>query len=162
MKQIFTLAALSVFLLMSCRKVTEVTEINQTQNPSIGIHFSISPSGWETTDEGGSFHTSMPVPELTQDIYDHGAVLTYIAFGTDYYEALPEVFDGIAYGAIHEAGYVTVDYHALDGSILGAPSINTDIKIVLIPANAAKLHPEVNLRNFKDVKSVFLKDQPGF
>lgn len=162
MKQLFTLATLSVFLFISCRKVTEVTEVTQVQNPAVGIHFLITPSDWNTTDEGISFHTSMPVPELTRDIYDHGAVLTYIAFGTDYYEALPEVFDGISYGAIHEAGFVTVDYHALDGSILGAPSANTDIKIVLIPATAAKLHPDVDLRNFKDVKRVFLKNQPGF
>jgi hypothetical protein len=162
MKQFFVLAALSFFLFTSCKKVTEVTEVTQTENPAKGIHFLIKPTDWETTDGGVSFHTSMPIPELTQDIYDHGAVLTYIAFGTDFYEALPEVFDGIAYGAIHEKGFVTVDYHALDGSVLSAPSANTDIKVILINAAVAKLHPDVNFRNLKEVQNVFLKNQPGF
>lgn len=158
MKQSITLLALLLIAFTSCRKVNTVTEV-PADNPAIGIRFSISPSSWTTENNGISYTASLNVPELTQDIYDHGAVLTYISFGTDFYEALPEVFDGIAYGAIHSPGFVSIDYHALDGSELDAPSIDTDIKIVLIPASVAKAHPEVDLKNLKDVEKVFLKNQ---
>ena len=37
------------------------------------------------------------------------------------YEALPEVIDGVAYGAIHTTGTVTIDLRAADGSNAPGP-----------------------------------------
>ncbi len=157
MQKSFTLLAIMFVLFTSCRKeVTEVTQVTEVKNNAIGIRYSVKPADWKTQDGGVSFTASLTVPELDDTIYDHGAVLSYISFGTDYYEALPEVFDGIAYGAIHSPGYVSIDYSALDGSIIGAPSVNVDIKIILIPAQAVKANPGVNLKDFKAVQKAFL------
>lgn len=158
-RSITLLAALLIFF-TSCRKeIVEKTEVTEVVNPAIGIKFSIKSSDWQTSDGKKSYSASMEVPELTNEIYDHGAVLAYIAFGTDYYEALPEVFDGLAYGAIHSAGYVTVDFHALDGSLVDPPSGNTNIKIVLIPTTVAKAKLNIDLKNLKKVESTFLSSK---
>lgn len=158
-RSITLLAALLVFI-TSCRKeIVEKTEVTEVVNPSIGIKFSIKSTDWETTDGKKSYSAVMEVPELTNEIYDHGAVLAYIAFGTNYYEALPEVFDGLAYGAIHSTGYVTVDFHALDGSLVDPPAGNTNIKIVLIPTTVAKAKMNIDLKNLKEVEKTFLSGQ---
>lgn len=159
MQKSFTLLAIIMVLFTSCRKhVTEVTEVTEIINPAVGIKYTVRPADWQTTDGGYTYSVSFDVPELTNDIYDHGAVITYMSLGTDYYEALPEVFDGIAYGAIHSPGFVTVDFHALDGSSLPAPSGNRSVKIVLIPTTALKAHPGIDLNNFREVERTFLNN----
>ncbi len=51
------------------------------------------------------------------------------------YEALPEVIDGVAYGAIHTTGIVTVDLRAADGSNAPGPITGpTMIKVILMDA----------------------------
>lgn len=157
MKRFFIPLVALFVIFSSCKKeIVEKTEVTEVINPSIGIKYSIKSTDWATQDGGYSFSASMSVPELDNDIYDHGAVLTYISFGTDYYEALPEVFDGIAYGAIHSESYVTVDFHALDGSLLGPPAGNTSIKIILIPTNIAKLNPDLFNKSLKEIESTLL------
>lgn len=164
MQKSFTLSAIfmvltAAVLFTACRKqVTEVTEVTEVINPAIGIKFTVKPGDWRTQDDGHTHSVSLQVPELDSKIYDHGAVITYISFGTDYYEALPQVFDGIAYGVIHSEGFVTVDFHALDGGPLGAPSGNINLKVVLIPTTSMKAHPGVDLKNFKEVEKTFLKN----
>ncbi len=50
-------------------------------------------------------------------------------------EAMPEVFDGVAYGAIHTTGSITVDLRAADGSNAPGPiTAPTMIKVILMDA----------------------------
>ncbi len=155
MKRIFLLFAFAFFALASCRKENVTQVVNPQQ--AIGITYTITPAAWQTSDNELSYAASLEVPELTNPIYDHGAVLVYISFGTDYYEALPEVFNGIAFGALHSPGYVTIDFHALDGGSVAPPEEDVNIKVVLIDAEKVAMHPDVDLKNFKEVQNVFLK-----
>jgi len=51
------------------------------------------------------------------------------------YEAMPEVFDGVAYGAIHTTGSVTIDLRAADGGSLStAISSTVSVKVILMDA----------------------------
>lgn len=159
MRKSFTFLAIMMVLFTSCKKeIKQVTEVTQVATPSIGVVYTIKPADWQTPDNKLSYYVSLQIPELADSIYDHGAVITYLSFqGTDYYEALPEEFDGISYGAIHSTGYVTIDYHAIDGGTVDPPTSNITAKVVLIPATLMKAHPGVNLRDYKEVEKVFLK-----
>ena len=153
MKRIFLLSALAIFIFSSCKKeVTEVQKVDQ----AFSAVYTIAPSDWSSTDGNLSFSAQMNVPEVDDVIYNQGAVLVYISFnGTGYYEALPEVFDGITYGAIHSKGTVTIDISALSGEAINAPTQNISAKVILIDATKLGLHKDVNLNDLKAVQKAF-------
>ncbi|MGN6530946.1 MAG: hypothetical protein ACTHK0_04245, partial [Ginsengibacter sp.] len=109
-----------------------------------------------TNNNGQSFTAQLNIPEIDNNIYQNGAVLVYISFaGTNYYEALPEVFDGITYGAIHSPGFVSIDISAISGAPIDPPSQNISAKVILIDAAALALHKDVNLNDLGAVKDAF-------
>lgn len=153
MKKLFILSALSVLIFASCKKeVTEVQKVDQ----AFSAVYSIQPGDWVTDNDGASYTAQLDVPELDDVIYQNGAVLVYLSFsGTSYYEALPEVFDGITYGVIHSSGYVGVDISALSGDLINPPEDVISAKVVLIDAKALELHQDVNLNDLSEVKKAF-------
>src|ERR1700712_125916 len=118
--KITAILGLAVLLFSSCKK--EITQIQQV-NQVFSATYSLTSTSWTTSDNNLSFFTNLNVPELDQGIVQGGGVLVYLSFdnGTTY-EALPEVFNGISYGAIHVKGSVTIDLHAVDGSAITAPA----------------------------------------
>jgi hypothetical protein len=67
-------------------------------------------------------------------------VVVYLSFddpssANPTYEEMPEVINGVAYGAIHTTGSVTIDLRAADGSDAPGPITGpTLIKVVLMDA----------------------------
>lgn len=153
MKKLFLLSTLSILVLASCKKeVTEVQKVNQ----AFSAIYTIPPGSWATTDNGLSYTAEIDIAELDNNIYQNGAVLVYLSFsGTTYYEALPEVFDGITYGVIHSTGYIGVDISALSGTAINPPAQNISAKVILIDAATLKLHKDVNLNDLGEVKKAF-------
>lgn len=153
MKKIILLSAISLVIFSSCKKeVTEVQQVNQAFSAVYTIH----PGDWTTNNNGLSYTAQLPVPELDNSIYNGGGVLVYISFtGTGYYEALPEVFDGFTYGAIHSKGYVGIDISALSGAAINAPTQTISAKVILIDAQSLSLHKDVNLTDLGAVQKAF-------
>ena len=122
---------LAVLSFSACKKVTEVKQVDQ----AFSAVYSLSPSGWTTSDASISYSTTLQVPEIDNIIQSGGAVIVYISFDNGAnYEALPEVFDGIAYGAVHSTGSVTIDLFALDNSTITPPGSTILAKVVLVDA----------------------------
>lgn len=138
--------------LSACRK--EVTKVSQVDQ-AFSAKYDIMPGDWTTADNGLSYSTSFDIPELTDAIFDHGAVVVYLSFEDKIYEALPEVYQGIAYGAIHSPGAITVDIHALDGGTINPPADEVLGKVILIDATQLSLHPGVDLKNYNTVLHTF-------
>lgn len=153
MKKLFILLAPAFLLLSSCKK--EVTKVEQVDQAFSAV-YTIQPGDWTTDNDGVSYTAQLNVPEVDDALYQNGAVLVYLSFsGTNYYEAIPEVFDGIAYGAIHSNGYVGVDISAVSGELINAPTQSISAKVVIIDASALAMHKDVNLKNFGEVKKAF-------
>lgn len=153
MKKIILLSTLSFMIFASCKK--EVTEVQQVSQAFSAL-YNIKPSDWTTANNGLIYTASLPIAELDNSIYTGGGVLVYISFdNTDYYEALPEVFDGITYGAIHSNGYISIDISALSGNVMDPPSQNISVKVILIKAEALGLHKDVNLHDLGAVQKAF-------
>ena len=126
----FAVLLLGILTVTACKK-TEVQQVNQ----AFSAVYSLSASGWTTTDGSLSYSTTLDVPEIDDVVQQGGGVIVYISFDNGAnYEALPEVFDGIAYGAIHTKGAVTIDLFALDGGTITPPGSTILAKVVLIDA----------------------------
>lgn len=153
MKKLFILSTLAFMIFASCKKeVTQVQKVNQ----AFSAVYNINPSDWTTTNNGASYTAELNIPELDNVIYNNGAVLVYLSFsGTSYYEALPEVFDGITYGVIHSTGYVGIDISDVTGATINPPGQTISAKVVLIDAAALALHKDVNLHDLGAVKQAF-------
>ncbi len=137
------IALLSVFAILTfsgCTKTT-VQQVNQV----FSAVYTVQANQWALgTDPDGTtfYYTTLTVPELTQAIDINGGVLVYLSFddpssSNPTYEQMPEVFDGVAYGAIHTTGSVTIDLRAADGSNAPGPITGpTMIKVILLDAQA--------------------------
>jgi len=152
MKKMTILLFIIPAVFSACRK--EVTREDPGDQAYAAVR-DIKPSDWITEDDSVSFYTSFDIPQLSDAVFDHGAVIIYLSFDDNIYEALPEVYEGITYGAIHSQGAATVDMHALDGSRIIPPGGDVYAKIVLIDAQQLSLHPGVNLQDFQAVRKAF-------
>lgn len=153
MKKLLLLILATFIFLSSCKK--EVTKVEQVDQAYSALS-TIQPTDWTTDNNGLSYTAELNIPELDNVIYDHGAVLVYISFtGTSYYEALPEVFDGITYGAIHSPGYVGIDISAVSGDPIDPPGQTISAKVILIDATALSMHKDVNFNDLSAVQKAF-------
>src|ERR1700736_3125476 len=117
--KIALLSAFAVLTFSGCTKTT-IQKVNQV----FSAVYTVQASQWaKGTDPDGTvfYYTSLTVPELTQTNDLNGGVVVYLSFdastsSSPTYEALPEVFGGIAYGAIHTTGSITVDLRGANGS----------------------------------------------
>lgn len=153
MKKSLFLLISAILIFSSCKK--EVTQVEKVDQAYSAV-YTIQPGDWTTANSGLSYTADLNVPELDNIIYQNGAVLVYLSFsGTSYYEALPEVFDGITYGAIHSPGYVGIDISDISGQAINPPGQTISAKVVLIDATALALHKEVNLNDLGAVQKAF-------
>ncbi len=138
--KIALLSAFAIVTFSGCSKTT-IQQVNQV----FSAVYTVQANQWALgTDPDGTtfYYTSLAVPELTQAIDLNGGVLVYLSFddpssSSPTYEQMPEVFDGVAYGAIHTTGSVTIDLRAADGSNAPGPITGpTMIKVILLDAQA--------------------------
>jgi hypothetical protein len=137
------IALLSVFVIVSFSECTKTTV--QQVNQVFSAVYTVQANQWASgNDPDGTlfYYTSLSVPELTQNIDLNGGVLIYLSFddpssANPTYEALPEVINGVAYGAIHTTGTVTVDLRDAGGSNAPGPITGpTMIKVILMDSQA--------------------------
>jgi len=130
-----TTAAIALFLsvvtLGSCKK-----EVTQVVDQAFSATYSVDASKWTTSDGGKTYTVNLNVPEIDDVIVGDGAVLAYVSFDNGAtFEALPEVFDGVAYGAYHQKGTLSVDLTDPAGVGTVTPPTGTVlIKVVIVDA----------------------------
>lgn len=153
MKGIY-LSGLAIMLLMATSCTKEVIQkVEQRVDQAYSATYTIQAADWFTTNGGKTYSAELEIPELDNVIYQDGAVLVFIKFdGQNFFEALPQVFDGISYGVIHNNGYVVIDLNDIDGGNINPPNARVTAKVILIDAVRLALHRELNLKNMKAVQ----------
>ena len=91
--------------------------------------------GTNTAGQKG-FVVDLPVPEIDDAVMDRGGVAVYYRFeGSNRYEPLPLVFNGVIYHAYHSKGVLSLRMFSANGGDLGSrppPEVTGfDAKIVL-------------------------------
>ena len=125
-------------------------------------NLTVSSWNWDATNQWSTASWSS-VSILTQDAVDNGAVMLYEGTAGDWL-AMPYTLglgmsSNMTISANFEYGLnsITVYKSFSDGSN-PSPS-STQFKLVCIPTRSMQLHPEVNVKNYAQVKSAFnLKD----
>ncbi len=154
MKATILFLILTVFTLASCTK-TERQVVHDEGNAK-GVVYSIQPEDWEPNSDSIAWYATLSIPELTDAILDHGAVLVYLSFKDGEYEPIPEVYNLLSYIPIQSKGQVDIEMSDIDGRIIANPP-DGEIwaKVVLIDAQAIEMHPNVDLKNYDEVKQAF-------
>lgn len=108
----------------SCKKETIVSPSSTTIN--------ITANKWVTTNSGGTYTTSIAVPDVNNYYQTNGAVLLYNYLGNNEFEQLPNVYQGITYRFTFSVGYIYIDAQSANGSttISAPPTLN--LKLVLV------------------------------
>ena len=151
MKKLILFSVFIAFAFVSCKK--EVTQV--VHEGAKGFFYSIPTDSWEANNDSTSLVATLPIPELTKDIVNHGAVMVYLSFTDGEYEPIPEVFDFLSYIPIHSEGQVKIEIRDIEGLKVPVPGIEIYAKIVILDAQAIEKKPNVNLDNFLDVKQAF-------
>ncbi|HEX9509877.1 MAG TPA: hypothetical protein VF939_05310 [Puia sp.] len=124
---------LSVLTLGSCKKT-----VYQTVDQAFSATYSVSSSSWTTSDGGKTYTVKLNVPEVDNVVVGSGGVIVYASFDNGAtFEALPEVYGGVAYGAYHQNGTVSVDLTDPAGvAAVTAPTGTVLIKVIILDATA--------------------------
>lgn len=99
------------------------------------------------------YYANFTCPGLSQDIVDKGAVMAYEQFGTSWV-ALPITNTNISKYYYFTLQQVTVAWRNTDGSQTANPGTQT-YRFVFISSSRIQSHPEVDYRNYEQVKEVF-------
>jgi len=112
------------------------------QQPHPGHSFStvipVALSDWKPgTNTAGQtgFVVDLPMPQIDQSVVDGGGVAVYYRFkGSDRFEPLPLVFNGVIYHAYHSKGMLWLRMFSPSGGNLGAkpPPEVTDLEAKVV------------------------------
>ncbi|HEY0055147.1 MAG TPA: hypothetical protein VGB63_07315 [Pedobacter sp.] len=127
MKRIFLLIMTIILCLNSCKKEYIV--------PNKTVILNLAPGNWIPLNGGTSYTAAINVPELDDYINERGGVLTYVSFGAQTYEQLPQVYNGDAFSFVTRPGQIVLEVQRFNGTGLVTPPGGMTIKIVLIESN---------------------------
>jgi hypothetical protein len=124
---------LSVLVLGSCKK-----EVTQVVDQAFSATYSVNTSDWATSDGGKTYTVNLNVPEVDNTVVTTGGVIVYLSFDNGAtFEALPEVFENVAYGTYHQNGTVSVDLTAPNHTdVVTPPGSTVLIKVVILDATS--------------------------
>jgi len=114
-----------VTLLSSCEKKEYIV-------PNRTIITELRPGNWITSDNGRTYSAAIDMPEIDNYFNERGGVLLYVSFGSQTYEQLPQVYNGVAYSYSTQPGQIVIDIQSSDGIEVINPPGSMTIKIVLI------------------------------
>lgn len=161
--QILSGLFMAAVLFSSCKKVEGPQGPAGNANVSSGV-FTISSWLWQTP----NYYTELSVPELTSANIDKAGVMAYFNYEGPWIAMPYTVYNGSSsnyvMGFTTYPGIVRVNWYYNTSLFDGIDpndyyNTNVKIKVVVIPPAALALHPEVDLRNYEQVKTVFkIKD----
>lgn len=115
----------------------------------------VTSSDWSFN--SGYYKTVFTTSDITQAIVDKGFIMVYEKLGNDW-QSMPYLIDNQSRDFSFGVGSVTVWVHNIDLSTPTNPGAQT-YRIVIIPASNLSAHPEVDFKNYKQVKTTFdIKD----
>lgn len=155
----------TVAFLVGCTKKGEDGPAGKDGSSNVSATvFSVSSWAWTAP----NYYSNLSVPEITTDNLNSAAIMVYFSKGNNTWTAIPFTqYDSPSnyfMGFNTSVGNVQVTW-IYDSSLSSGSNPNTyygvniQCKVVVIPKAARDAHPNVNLNNYSEVKTVFnLKD----
>lgn len=160
------ISVLSCFLLLTvlvsgCEKEDKAEPVKESASVNVTSRIFSVPS-WSYSSP--HYYANLSVPELTADNVDEAAVLVYINLAGSNWFALPytEYHSPSNYymGFVTGTGSVLITWF-YDSSLSPGDDPNTYFgasvrcKVVVIPPQAQRLHPNVDYKNYREVEAAF-------
>ncbi len=162
LKTVYPLFFAALLMLASCTKEGPVGPQGAAGAPgNANVKSSTATiSNWLSLNN--EYYADIPVPAITQDIVNKGAVLVYRLNAPGSYSQLPiTTFPGSTYNrtteAVHSVGSVRIVVYDSDGTLPGAQGTQS-FKIVVIAPSARTANPNLNWDNYEAVKTRFNLD----
>lgn len=159
LKTITVLTALSSLLFIGCKKVEkgETGAPGKDGNANVkSVTLSATSWGWNSS-QYWRYATWNNVTILDADVINGGAVMLYQSVGSNNYVQLPITQNMGAYVEHDWFQYTTNTISVyIENSDLSDPNPPTfSYKLVCIPKAAKIMHPNINLKNYNEVKEAF-------
>jgi len=124
----------SLFVMGSCTK-----HVTQVVDQGFSAIYTIHSTDWKpdtfTNPVINQDAVVLNVPEIDQQIVDHGGVAVYLSFdGGDSYDALPEEVNGITYNTMHWLSKLYIGFRTVNGSQPTIPTTDIVAKVVILDA----------------------------
>ncbi len=118
---------LGAVLFSSCTK-----ETNEVVIPNQTIIGSVATNMWTLNTGNNSYQATLNIPELDQQTVELDAIQVYISFGSNIWEPLPQVFQGVSYLYSYSPGKLYLDAQNATGTAPVQVTAPMDVKIVII------------------------------
>jgi len=125
MKYLLTFIMPLMLLVTACEQ-TEYVVPNRT------VLVDVRARDWDPRENGRTYETPVDLPEYDSYLNDQGAILVYASFKGSNYEPIPQVYEGVSYSYVANAGGILVQIQSADGLKAVTPPANMRLKIVLI------------------------------
>ena len=112
---------------------------------------SVTSSDWTLS---GYYTTSFTLPAITQAIVDKGVVMVYEKMGAASWQCMPYTAGIEERDFTFAVGTFKIWVHNTDGSATTNPGAQT-YRAVAISASNLIAHPNVNWKNYQEVKTIF-------
>lgn len=113
---------------------------------------SVAPSDW--TLSGGYYSASFTLPAITQGIVDKGVVMVYEKLGTSSWQCMPYTLGLNERDFTFTVGSFKIWSQNTDNSTPTNPGAQA-YRAVVISASNLVAHPNVNYKNYQEVKTTF-------
>lgn len=159
------LASATIF--NGCAKDGATGPAGKDGNANVTSSNTVTLNNWSSDFDDGTDYTyssTISWASITQAIKDKGIVMVYADDKAGSWVALPYTDAGTGYSSTLnfyvKVGSVKIEYTGYDSPSPGTSSLNgTIVRIVAIASSSREAHPNVDLKNYNEVKKVFnLKD----
>ncbi len=112
-------------------------------------------ASWTFLSAYNEWDATLNYSAITSDIVATGTVQVYLGDGSStVWAALPNSYHNFEWGYQYSLGQVTIFVTKGDGTDPGNPG-GMQFKFVAIPSRSMMLHPNVNMKNYNEVKQTF-------
>lgn len=118
-----------MLLVTACEK-TEYVVPNRT------VIVDLRARDWEPVANENTYEALIDLPEYDGYLNEQGAILVYAALEGQNYEQIPQVYKGVSYSYVANAGSILIQIQAANGSAVVTPPGSMRLKIVLIDSSA--------------------------
>ena len=158
MKNIGIALVCGFFALTSCTKEGPQGPQGPQGPPGVvnveDISFTVNPRDWQTASSTDLF-VQVSVPDITQDIVDNGMVVVYLE-NNGFEVALPSTSYSGNFSYTFQPSYIAgeLDIDLVANQNIATPTTSYDFKIVIVSAQVRLANPNINWRDYNEVKAI--------
>lgn len=158
MKKTLSIALIALVCLTACKKAKDGAPgaTGKTGNANVqAFTFTTNSSNWIPDNTNNIYYYDYTLSSITSSVLSGGAVMTYLGDGTgNYWQAMPFTIVGVEYNYVITPKSIEIDVTMANGTMPANPG-GQQFKVVVIPPAVQIANPNIDYRNYTEVKEKF-------